>query len=66
MFDIRRNLMIMKLNVKYIFSVPPKIHNLHPFNGTITVRSGSRVRLECRASGQPKPVVYWNRRVSCY
>jgi len=42
--------------------VPPKIHNLHPFNGTITVRSGSRVRLECRASGQPKPVVYWNRR----
>ena len=46
------------------FTVPPQIHNLHPLNGSITVRSGSRVRLECRASGQPKPVVYWNRRVS--
>jgi len=42
--------------------VPPQIHNLHPLNGSITVRSGSRVRLECRASGQPKPAVYWNRR----
>jgi len=41
--------------------VPPQIHNLHPMNGSITVRSGSRVRLECRASGQPKPAVYWNR-----
>ena len=44
-----------------VFLVPPQIHNLHPMNGSITVRSGSRVRLECRASGQPKPAVYWNR-----
>lgn len=41
--------------------VPPKIHNLHPLNGSITVRSGSRVRLECRASGQPPPSIYWSR-----
>jgi len=41
--------------------VPPTIHNLHPRNGTITVRSGSRVRLECKASGQPHPSIYWTR-----
>ena len=56
--------MIKETILRIIFSVPPKIHNLHPLNGSITVRSGSRVRLECRASGQPKPAVYWNRRVS--
>ena len=46
-----------------MFAVPPRIHNLHPLNGSITVRSGSRVRLECRASGQPPPSIYWSRKV---
>lgn len=41
--------------------VPPTIHGLHPRNGTITVRSGSRVRLECKASGQPHPTIFWTR-----
>ena len=55
--------MIMIIIMIILFAVPPKIHNLHPLNGSITVRSGSRVRLECRASGQPPPSIYWSRKV---
>ena len=56
-------IMIMIIIMIILFAVPPKIHNLHPLNGSITVRSGSRVRLECRASGQPPPSIYWSRKV---
>ena len=44
--------------------VPPTIHQVSPGgNGTVTVLSGSRVRLQCRASGQPRPNIYWTRQV---
>ena len=43
-------------------SVPPTIHQVTPGNGTVRVVSGSRVRLECRASGQPRPHIYWTRK----
>jgi len=63
-YDCALNLKSHVLNVVHTLQieVPPKIHNLHPLNGSITVRSGSRVRLECRASGQPPPSIYWSRK----
>lgn len=63
-YDCALNLKSHVVNVVHTLQieVPPKIHNLHPLNGSITVRSGSRVRLECRASGQPPPSIYWSRK----
>ena len=45
------------------YSVPPKIYMMNPKDETITVRAGSTVRLKCKATGQPKPDVYWSRQV---
>jgi len=62
-YDCALNLKRHVINVVHTLQieVPPRIHKLHPGNGSITVRSGSRVRLECRASGQPPPDIYWTR-----
>ena len=51
-----------RCDVVRLLSVPPSIQHVSPGNGTITVRSGSRVRLQCRASGQPRPNIYWTRK----
>jgi len=40
--------------------VAPSIHFLQPLH-TIVARRGSQVRLECRASGHPQPVIRWSR-----
>jgi len=40
--------------------VAPSIHFLQP-SSKIVVRSGSHVRLECRASGHPPPLIRWSR-----
>ncbi|KAL3278066.1 hypothetical protein HHI36_013410, partial [Cryptolaemus montrouzieri] len=41
---------------------PPSIHILPP-NGQVTVRRGGPVSFECRASGNPAPVVQWSKKV---
>ena len=41
----------------------PSIHFLQP-SKKIIVKSGSDVRLECRAHGHPKPVIRWSRQVT--
>ena len=45
------------------FSVAPLIHFLQP-SKKIIIKSGSQVRLECRASGHPRPVIRWSRQVT--
>ena len=40
----------------------PSIHFLKP-SKKIIVKTGSDVRLECRAHGHPKPVIRWGRQV---
>ena len=40
----------------------PSIHLLQP-SKKIIVKTGSDVRLECRAHGHPKPVIRWGRQV---
>ena len=41
----------------------PSIHFLQPSKKIID-KSGSDVRLECRAHGHPKPVIRWGRQVT--
>ena len=41
----------------------PSIHFLQP-SKKIIIKSGSDVRLECRARGHPKPVIRWGRQVT--
>uniref|UniRef100_A0A1A9WBQ4 Ig-like domain-containing protein n=1 Tax=Glossina brevipalpis TaxID=37001 RepID=A0A1A9WBQ4_9MUSC len=38
--------------------VPPTLRAL-PHNGQVTARKGSTVTLECKASGNPVPTIYW-------
>uniref|UniRef100_A0A182PI98 Ig-like domain-containing protein n=1 Tax=Anopheles epiroticus TaxID=199890 RepID=A0A182PI98_9DIPT len=45
------------------FSVPPTIRVV-PQNRQITARKGSTVTLECKASGNPVPAIYWHKKVS--
>lgn len=40
------------------FLVPPTLRAL-PHNGQVTARKGSTVTLECKASGNPVPTIYW-------
>ncbi|XP_044727182.1 limbic system-associated membrane protein [Chrysoperla carnea] len=41
--------------------VPPQIDYMTA-DGKVEVKKGSSVRLECRASGNPEPVITWSRR----
>lgn len=43
--------------------VPPTIRAI-PVNGQVTARKGSTVTLECKASGNPVPSIYWFKKVS--
>lgn len=38
--------------------VPPTLRAL-PHNGQVTARKGSTVTLECKASGNPVPTIFW-------
>lgn len=42
--------------------VPPSIRAV-PQNGQVTARKGSTVTLECKASGNPVPSIYWFKKV---
>lgn len=42
--------------------VPPSVRPV-PQNGQITARKGSTVTLECKASGNPVPNLYWHKKV---
>jgi len=43
--------------------VPPSIRPV-PDHGLVSARQGSTVTLECKASGNPVPNVFWSRKVS--
>jgi hypothetical protein len=60
---VNRNREVLTLLHQLIVEVPSYIESLYPLNGSVTVHSGSRVRLECRAGGQPPPTVFWKRLV---
>lgn len=42
--------------------VPPSVRPV-PQNGQITARKGSTVSLECKASGNPVPNLFWHKKV---
>ena len=50
----------------YIFAlktiVPPSVRAV-PSGGQITARKGGAVTLECKASGNPVPSIYWMKKV---
>ena len=48
--------------ISMLVSVPPRVH-AKPRDGTIVVKKGSQVTLECVASGNPVPNVVWSREV---
>lgn len=43
--------------------VPPSVRPV-PQNGQITARKASTVTLECKASGNPVPNLFWHKKVS--
>jgi hypothetical protein len=45
--------------------VPPTLRVV-PQNKQITARKGSTVTLECKASGNPVPTIYWHKKVSFF
>ncbi|ETN68050.1 hypothetical protein AND_000112 [Anopheles darlingi] len=49
------------INGKQYFPVPPTIRVV-PQNRQITARKGSTVTLECKASGNPVPAIYWHKK----
>lgn len=44
-------------------SVPPKIDYVAP-STRIDVSKGASIKLECRATGNPPPTIFWSRKVS--
>lgn len=44
------------------FSVPPSVRAV-PSSGQITARKGGAVTLECKASGNPVPSIFWTKKV---
>lgn len=47
----------------FVVSVPPRIHHVSS-QGVMEVKRGASVTLECRASGNPVPIITWTRKVS--
>uniref|UniRef100_A0A182M779 Ig-like domain-containing protein n=1 Tax=Anopheles culicifacies TaxID=139723 RepID=A0A182M779_9DIPT len=45
------------------FEVPPSVRAIPP-TGQVTARKGGAVTLECKASGNPVPSIYWTKRQS--
>lgn len=43
--------------------VPPTLRAV-PQNGQVSARKGSTVTLECKASGNPVPTIYWFKKVN--
>lgn len=43
--------------------VPPKIVFISPSGLRLDISKGAPIRLECRASGNPEPKIYWSRKV---
>lgn len=43
--------------------VPSKIDSISPGGGRLDVAKGSPIRLECTGTGNPKPKIYWSRKV---
>lgn len=46
-------------------TVPPRIHHVSS-QGVMEVKRGASITLECRASGNPVPVITWTRKVSYF
>lgn len=44
-------------------AVPPKINYLVP-STKLEVTKGASIKLECKATGNPEPVISWSRKVS--
>lgn len=52
-------------NAILIYAVPPTLRAV-PQNGEVSARKGSTVTLECKASGNPVPSIYWFKKVGCH
>uniref|UniRef100_A0A182TEJ1 Ig-like domain-containing protein n=1 Tax=Anopheles melas TaxID=34690 RepID=A0A182TEJ1_9DIPT len=44
-----------------LFHLPPSVRAIPP-TGQVTARKGGAVTLECKASGNPVPSIYWTKR----
>lgn len=53
----------MQLLLLLFFTVPPTLRAV-PQNGQVAARKGSTVTLECKASGNPVPSIYWFKKVT--
>lgn len=66
MFTTKRRFSIVNFqwvcSLKLFFSVPPSVRAV-PSSGQITARKGGAVTLECKASGNPVPSIYWTKKV---
>lgn len=51
--------------VDFLVTVPPKIDYVAP-STRVDVSKGSSIKLECRATGNPPPKIYWTRKVNTH
>lgn len=51
-----------KNSFKYSISVPPTVRAI-PSTGQVQTRKGGSVSMECKASGNPVPSIYWTKKV---